>query len=549
MPKIVFEQRVLDRVRAARDRMEAEGRLLPKDTLGQHLERFRAKYGAEVLEGLDGHALLEGMHGRKSKDSLVYWLEFKNDEDFASPPLGSIQGGSALKFGIYQATETGSWMTGAPKQQKVISVEQAVEVARLQQRRELLAGVAVLSGLGPAGSVHPDEADYALLDQKLKSAMPTLYGAGWAHKYLALLFPDRVDDYHSYDYQRFHLVRLLLLPPEGRYAAAQPFITLARALDEPVQRTSAVLNDLHGGPYSYWRVGTVIDDTSGWEGMRQGGYAAVGWPAFGDLTDIANGELDKDAWIARFKQHYPHEHAPAESNLRGQLLDFIRNARQRDVVIAANGQQALGIGAITGPYMHRPDIAPFAHARPVEWRTDKPWVLDEGLQTTFRKLKKPETWLEIERRLFDSTAIRGPVIAHLKGDSPAPAARADGSAGGSNPSAEGAGDPLRSPGHREDLLGRARRLRARLPRVVRPRVRSAGRRAARGAPRGGGDRDVQLPPRVRLRGLPRGLPALGRRRRRDALRPSRRCLQAPVRARSRAEQAALLPAHRRDQPR
>ena len=31
------------------------------------------------------------------------------DEDFASPPLGSIRGGSVLKFGIYQATETSSW--------------------------------------------------------------------------------------------------------------------------------------------------------------------------------------------------------------------------------------------------------------------------------------------------------------------------------------------------------------------------------------------------------------------------------------------------------
>jgi 5-methylcytosine-specific restriction protein B len=408
MPKIDFEQRVLDRVRTARDRMEAEGRLLPRDTLAKYLERFRAKYGADVLQGLDGAALLDGMHGRKSKDSLVYWLEFKNDEDFVSPPLGSIQGGSALKFGVYQATETGSWMTGSPQQQKVISVEQAIEIAR-RQRGELLAAVAVLSALGPTGSVNPDEVDYALLDQKLRSAMPTLYGAGWAHKYLALLFPDRIDDYHSYDYQRFHLVRLLLLPPEGRYAAAQPFITLARALDEPVQRASAVLNDLHGGPYSYWRVGTVIDGTSGWEGMRQGGYAAVGWPAFGDLTDMANGELDRDTWNARFKQHYAHEHAPTESNLRGQLLDFIRNARERDVVVAADGQRALGIGGITGPYEHRPDTAPFAHARPVEWRTDEPWSLEEGLQTTFRKLKKPETWLAIERRLFDRSAIPRPV--------------------------------------------------------------------------------------------------------------------------------------------
>ncbi len=412
MPKIVFEQRVLDRVRATRDRMVAEGALLPKDTLARYHQHFREKYGPEVLQGLDGLALLEGMHGRKSKDSLAYWLEFKNDEDFASPPLGSIQGGSALKFGIYQATETGSWMTGLPLKTVVISAEQAVEVARLQ-RAELLAGVAVLAALGPVGSVHPDDVNYASLDLALKAAMPTLYGIGWAHKYLALLFPDRVDDYHSYDYQRFHYVRLLLLPPEGRYAAAQAFITLARALDEPVQRASTVLNELHGGPYTYWRVGTVIDGASGWEGMLEGGYAAVGWPGLGDLSEVANGELNRDAWNERFKRHYAHEYGPTEANLRGQLLAFVRSARERDIVVAANGQQALGIGSISGPYKHRPG-APFAHARPVEWKSDKRWVLDEALQTTFRKLKKPETWLEIERRLFDSSEPPPPPLRPLE---------------------------------------------------------------------------------------------------------------------------------------
>ena len=56
MPKIVFEQRVLDRVRATRDRLVAEGGLLPKDTLARYLQRFREKYGPEVLQGLDGLA-------------------------------------------------------------------------------------------------------------------------------------------------------------------------------------------------------------------------------------------------------------------------------------------------------------------------------------------------------------------------------------------------------------------------------------------------------------------------------------------------------------
>jgi len=41
------------------------------------------------------------MHDHGNRDSLVYWLEFKDDEEFPAS-FGSIAGGSALKFGIYR---------------------------------------------------------------------------------------------------------------------------------------------------------------------------------------------------------------------------------------------------------------------------------------------------------------------------------------------------------------------------------------------------------------------------------------------------------------
>jgi 5-methylcytosine-specific restriction protein B len=38
---------------------------------------------------------------------MVYWLEFKDDEEFPAI-FGSISGGSALKFGVFRRAETGS---------------------------------------------------------------------------------------------------------------------------------------------------------------------------------------------------------------------------------------------------------------------------------------------------------------------------------------------------------------------------------------------------------------------------------------------------------
>ena len=62
--------------------------------------------GRRCLRGLDGLALLERMHKREGQDCLMYWLEFKNDDEFPAI-FGSIAGGSALKFGIYQSAEDG----------------------------------------------------------------------------------------------------------------------------------------------------------------------------------------------------------------------------------------------------------------------------------------------------------------------------------------------------------------------------------------------------------------------------------------------------------
>ncbi len=394
-----FDPRVLDRVRATRDRMRGAGQLLAPEALSGYLTRFRAKYGAEVLDRLSGTALLDAMHGRKSRDSLMYWLEFKNDEDFAGPRLGSISGGSALKFGIYEKADTGAWMTGSARTQKVISREEAVAFAK-SQRDELLAAVAVLDELGPVGTFDAGAADFDALDAKLRAAMPALYESGWSHKYLSLLYPDRIDDYHSYAYQVFHHVRLLVPPREGRFAAAQTFLALAKSLNEPVQQLTAILNELHGGPYSYWRLGTVIDGKSQWDAMRQGGYAAVGWASLGDLGDVALGDVDKDAWQKRYADKHPHAHAPTEASQRRQLLDFVRNAQERDVVVAVDGQTVLGIGTITGAYEYHPERGAFVNARPVQWRSDATWKLDEGLRSTFRQLRGHDTWLTIEQELF-----------------------------------------------------------------------------------------------------------------------------------------------------
>ncbi|MEJ5198859.1 MAG: AAA family ATPase, partial [Anaerolineae bacterium] len=211
---------LLDRYQAMQD----GGELLAKTRLDACYAAFRRRFGPEVLANLDGEALLTTMHEHGNRDSLVYWLEFKNDDEFPTLKFGSIAGGSALKFGIYKRSETGAWMTGSPLKQQELSLSEAISIAR-RHRDQLIAGAERLARL-PAAA---DDRAYAQLEADLRRVAPDLYDTAWGHKYFSLLYPDRLDDYHNPDYQRFHLIKLLQEPPrgEGRYICAGRFVAIA----------------------------------------------------------------------------------------------------------------------------------------------------------------------------------------------------------------------------------------------------------------------------------------------------------------------------------
>ena len=84
------------------ERMLASGRLRPRERIERDYRTFQDRFGPAEISRLSGRELLETLHVHdERKDSLVYWLEFKNDDEFPGPSFGSIAGGSALKLGLF----------------------------------------------------------------------------------------------------------------------------------------------------------------------------------------------------------------------------------------------------------------------------------------------------------------------------------------------------------------------------------------------------------------------------------------------------------------
>lgn len=374
-------------LRTTLQRLEQRGEVLANDRLHAYYARFRERFGPEALASVDGPALLDRMHGRgEARDSLTYWLEFKNDDEFPGDRFGGIGGGSSLKFEIYRSRK-GEWMRGRGTKQAPIGEDEAVQVAR-RQRAELIAGVRLLDGL----AARPEQVDYAALEAEMARVAPTTANTMWGHKYFALMAPTLLDDYHVESFQRFYLLKLLQLPPEsGRYRMAETFQAGARELGVPIAIFTTLLNAHFGGPYRCWRIGTTDgqDGEDLWPAMRDGQFVAIGWDEIASVGEGPAGPELREHVARALAEGYPDQEQGWRSKAETQIVRFVEAIRPGDLVLAARGQTVLGIGEVTGDYYYTPDQL-FAHRRPVRWRSLQSWQ--------FPELEKPRiAVVQIER--------------------------------------------------------------------------------------------------------------------------------------------------------
>ena len=391
-------------------------RLPSVDHIEKQLTTFHERFPLSRLARLEGVELLHELHGRESGDCLMYWLEFKKDDSFDTSWFGSIGGGSALKFVIYQAADGGAWKSGSSRDIRVLTEKEAAGVAAAQ-RDQLLNAVQVVRAL-PADPTSPA---YVSLQQDIEAAAPDLHQLGFFHKALRLYAQDKLDDYHSQRYQRHMLIRMGFVPPDGDrqlYHAARFFVGALRDLRQacgeavPMGWLHAALNRRHGQPVGHWRVGTGQHGEF-WPQMRDRGVVAVGWSDLGDLSDVVGGYSGHegiDALKTALGKQWPAKTPQLVGKEARQLWAFYGSMKEGDLVYAASGQHILGVGEITGAYRYEVDEFGYAFRRGVKWRSTEPFKTRSwtGLRTTVYRLD----------RAFD---ILLEAVRHLDGAAPAPA--------------------------------------------------------------------------------------------------------------------------------
>lgn len=406
-----LDERIARDLQHLHQTLEAADKIPSPLKLKQYYDTFREKFGPERLARLDGEALLETMHNF-GRDSLVYWLEFKNDEEFPFI-FGSISGGSAFKFGLFRRKETGIWTTGAPQKPVELSVAKAIERARLH-RDQLIAGAELFVKM-PLES----KDDYQELEREIYRVAPIVSNLMWGHKYFSLLYPERLDNFHRYIYQTFHLTRLLQLYP-GRYVAGWSFSSIAQSLNIPLNTLCSLLNSRDGStPHSYWHIDVAKDQNKWareyWPVMRYGNFCAIGWAGISDSSTMAKDAVDRQMLLTALQKHYPEMSLATLSRFAHQIFEFVHNIATGDLVLISDGATVLGIGRVIDDYKYNPSYE-YPHHLPVEWLSLEEWQLPEhdfntGGDIAFvHRIKNPAWLIAIERNILDASEVIDKII-------------------------------------------------------------------------------------------------------------------------------------------
>lgn len=320
---------------------------------------FNSKYSPEVLKNLSDDELLSYIFYTvgENQDALCYWLERDSD---CREHFGSISGGSAYKFGLFQKQNTGEWTTGSPQKPQVLSEYEALELGR-NIRDALVKGAEIIRNT-TLNSIE----DYEQLDTTLWNEIGEPYcNWSWFHKYLAMANPDKLSCFHSSDWQRHILYALKIKPSDKYFARSGQLAMIENYARWCYSEFGTVLFERFGGIIQFIRIGTS-DDTQNYAAeWNRKSVVGIGWRDIGSLEDYVAGDgLDKGAIADALKEKYGYAENVA-SRKAGELIRFYKTDTST-VMVAMDGESLIAFVDNIGNYFYDATSA-MANMKPGKW--------------------------------------------------------------------------------------------------------------------------------------------------------------------------------------
>ncbi len=345
-----------------KDHIKETGFEIPstKDEINVAREEFISRYDYRKLAALSGTELLNRVFYSTgdNTDSLCYWIE-RNKE--CKEFYGSISGGSAYKFGLFQKQETGVWTTGSGQKPIELSEDEAVERGA-EIINALVRGAEIIDNSSPTTLM-----DYEKLDEDIKNAIgEQFYNLAWFHKYYSILFSDKLSSYHVSDWQ-LHVLRALGIKPSEKYYARSGQIAMIQNYADLLYREFfCVAYDKFGGIKTFVRIGTSDQEKSYVEEWNKRSVIGLGWKGIGSLEDYTAGDgLDKSAIVEQLQEQYYPNDARNASRKAGEIIRFYKT-NEDTIFVAMAGQKLIALVDEIGSYFYD-GSSDMAHLKPGKW--------------------------------------------------------------------------------------------------------------------------------------------------------------------------------------
>lgn len=331
-----------------------------KSAIEVAIREFQEKFAPEKLADIKDENLLASLFYTvgDNTEALCCWLEHNAD---CREYFGSIAGGSAYKFGLFQKKDTGEWMTGSPQKPEVLSEERALEVGKTI-RDALIKGVDIIKN-----ATLDSLSDFEKLDEDLKQGIgEQYYNLAWFHKYFSLICPEKLSGFHSNDWQTHVLRCLRINPSEKYYARSAQLAKIENYAGMYYREFFAVVFEEFGGIKHFVRIGTKNDEKNYAAEWQQKSVVGIGWRAIGSLGDYVAGDgIDKDAITEKMMEEYFHDDKKTASRKAGELARFYKTNADT-VFVAMNGEKLIAFVDEIGEYFYDPSTA-MAHMKVGKW--------------------------------------------------------------------------------------------------------------------------------------------------------------------------------------
>lgn len=369
------------------------------DDLNDLYVEFRKEFSPEILANIPDDQLLGKMFYSNEEENscLCYMLEFHPQ---MREYFGSIAGGSSYKFGLFQKKETGTWISGSPRNPDELDVSAAI--ARGKEIRDaLITGAETILSFEKLETAD----DYDRLDIELNKSIGKYATLAWVHKYFHMLFPDKFSVWHSSDWHNHILYAFGIKPSETYYGRSGQLAIIAKIAKRSNVFFAHAAYDLFGDIKKFCRLGTSDSNGNYAKEWRKKHIVALGWSDLGDIRDYIQGDsVNRNALQEALTSIYYQNDTRTASRKANEIATFLMS-NSNTIFVAMDGETPLSLCTEIGEYYYD-DSQEFAHCKSAEWRMvfsndEKLPNKSEGLRTSCVMLKDVDNLLYLYDKLYN----------------------------------------------------------------------------------------------------------------------------------------------------